>query len=99
MPTRIPLSTDPRQRLSVQLGGEACEMRVRYGVLVDAWTFDLSIAGVDVLRGRRIVLGTDLLRAHALRLGSLVAVATDAPGSDPAEGDIGGRVVLVHEEP
>lgn len=97
--TIIPTTAAPYQKFSIPLAGQVVKFTIRYGALTDAWTFDLVIEDVEVLRGQRITLGTDLLRAYGLGLGSIVAVALSDPETDPGEGDLGSRVLLIHEEP
>lgn len=97
--TIIPTTTSPYQGALVNLAGRQIEIEIRYDQPADVWTFNLKEGDDYLLRGRRIVLGTDLLRAHALGLGSIVAVALTDPERDPGAGDIGERVLLVHQEP
>lgn len=97
--TRIPITAEPYQQFQVDLEGRLITMRVRFGHLTDAWTFDILDEDlVDLVRGKRITLRTDLLRGHAWQLGGLVAVASHDLGDDPGAGDFGvdGRVNLFH---
>lgn len=95
----IPTTATRYQKFTVPMAGEIAAFTIRYGALTDAWSFDLEVGGVYVLRGKRITLGTDLLRAYGLGLGSLAAVALSEPERDPGDGDLGSRVLLIHEEP
>ncbi len=95
--TRIPITpASIFQIFQVELESRPVTMTIRYGFLVDAWTFSIEEDGVPLVRGQRLVLGTELLRGHALRLGGLVLVAAFDPGIDPAEGDFDERVSLFH---
>lgn len=98
---RIPISGFPRERLVVSLQGRSIAIRTRYSSEAEAWTLDVSEADpggseVPLISGRRITLGNDLLKGHALRLGALYAIDTTGTGSDPGAGDLGSRVLLFH---
>lgn len=93
---RIPIQDVPFQKLSLTLEGRTIDMTMRYGNLNDAWTYDLEEDGVELVRGQRVVLGTDLLRGHAWQIGGLVAIAQSDFGTDPAAGDFAERVSLYH---
>jgi len=92
----IPFTAAPYQRLTITLEERLVRITLRYGALNDAWTFDMAEDGVDLVRGQRVVLQTDMLRGHALKLGGLVAVATHDVDVDPAGGDFPDRVTIYH---
>lgn len=94
--TILPVTSEPYQQMTVDLDGQLVGLTLRYGTLTDAWAMDLAREGADILRGQRLVLGTDLLRAHHFGLGALFAFAARDPGVDPGRGDLGDRVLLVH---
>lgn len=92
----VPLTNSPKQRLVFEMEGEDIVITVRYRTLTAVWDFALERAGVVILAGQRILLGTELLRAHNFRLGALFAVDRSESDRDATREDLGSRVVLVH---
>ncbi len=75
------LNDAPDQEFTTILNGQRCTMRFRYSPTTDRWNFDLRIGDVQVLYGRRVVGGTDLIGAFGFGIGSIIAVSFD--GSKP----------------
>lgn len=75
MATEILLSNAAAQEFTTLLAGQRCTLRFRYSPTSDRWSFDLVIGDVEVLTGRRVVTGVDLLAPFGFGIGALVAVA------------------------
>jgi hypothetical protein len=75
------LRDSANQKQTVIVAGQRCTLRFRFNPSADRWTFDLRIGDTDVLFGRRIVLGADLLQPFGFGIGGLIAVSQD--GSEP----------------
>jgi hypothetical protein len=71
------LNDNPEQKITTILNGKRCTVRFRYNVTTDRWTFDLRIGDQDVLFGRRIVEGADLLGPFGFDVGGMIAVSFD----------------------
>lgn len=82
----IPVISAPFQRLTTVLSGKAVAIELTYNATAGRWHLDLSIEGVPVLKGRRLVTGADLLRPFRLGVGKLAVVdwagQTGEPGRD-----------------
>lgn len=74
----------------------------RYNPRDVSWYLDLGDAsGVALVRGIRLVIGTDLLRAHKTRRipqGSLDVVDKSGDSIESGKDDLGGRVVVTYTE-
>ena len=70
------------QKLTTIIAGQRCTFRFRYNPTTDRWSFDLRIGDRDVLFGRRVVPGADLLDPFKFGIGGLIAVPFDAPVAD-----------------
>ena len=88
------------QTFATTFAGKPCEMRWRFNPTSDRWSFDLSIEGVEVLRGRRLVLGIDLLAAFDFGIGALFAVDYARAGAVPDYRNVIDRKVRIfqHDE-
>lgn len=92
----IPVSTDPKQRFTIELGDQLVEISIRWSTLCEVWSMTIAKDGVDLIRGARLLVGIDLLGSHQLGLGSIIANAIDSPDLDPTRDDLGTRIQLVH---
>ena len=96
----IPLSTSPKQSLSLNLDGREITLKVRYSDLVDVWSFDLyertDSVETPLVLGVRLVMGIDLLAQYGLGLGSVRCYAASSPGQSPSREDLGNRVRLIY---
>ena len=92
----LPLSPDPSQRFTVQLGRVKYDFYVKFNSRSGVWTFDLSVASTKavLLQSVPIVLGADLLEPYNLDIGRLIAADTSNRGRDAAADDLGTRVKL-----
>lgn len=93
----LPLTPDPSQRFTVQLGRVKYELYVKFNSRSGVWTFDLAIVNTKavLLQSVPIVLGADLLLPYNFDLGRLIAVDTSNRSRDAAAEDLGTRVKLV----
>ena len=76
--TELLISDAADQKFTTVLSGQRCTFRFRYNPTNDRWSFDLRIGDRDVLFGRRVVPGADLLDPFQFGLGSVIAVLVDA---------------------
>ena len=93
---QIPLTTYPNQTFRIVLDDQDVGFSFSFAHVAQMWDFNLSVEGVEVLTGQRLVLGTDLLRAHNFGIGALIAYATADRGHEAARSDLGSRVMLLH---
>lgn len=92
----IPVLDVADQKLGLVLSGRRVTLRLRYNVVTDRWSFDMSIDDDPVLHGRRIVLGADLLGAFDFGIGAIFAYRA-AEGAQPSRTGLpAGRVKLYH---
>ena len=95
---RIIVADVPDQRFALRTDGGRITLRLRLNPSIDRWAFDLSRDDEEVLFGRRIVTGVDLLAVFGLGVGSLFAheaTPEDVPNRD---GLVSGRVQLFHAQ-
>jgi hypothetical protein len=88
------LNDAPDQEFTTILAGQRCTFRFRYNVSTDRWSFDLRIGDDQVLYGRKLVSGTDLLGAFRFGIGSILTLSID--GSAPDRTAIPTRRVRVY---
>lgn len=90
----------PRQRLRATLDGAEFEFRLYWIERCEGWYMDLATAaGVDIIVGRRISVGSWLLRGvvHAQRpAGALTVVDLSGDDAEPGPTDLGDRVRLMY---
>ena len=87
------------QKLTVTLAGKVCDFRFRFNPTANRWSFDLAVAGVGRIAGRRIVVGSDLLAAFGLGIGGLYAGDVEMAGLEPDyDNIIRRRVRIVHRD-
>lgn len=90
------IADEADQQFATVLNGRRVTIRLRYNVMTDRWSFDLSIDDLPVLHGRRIVTGIDLLEPFQFGIGMIVA-APIKQGSLPDRDDLpNGNVKLFH---
>ncbi len=94
--TIIPVTSEPAQSFEIALEGQTVTMTLDYQTLSDGWVLGISREGLPLLSGQRLVMGTDLLRAHNFGLGGIFLFAAENPGKDPGRTDFDDRVQIVH---
>ncbi len=92
----FPVSDNDLQTFTMPMEGQTIRVTLRWIRRTGYWSMDLARDGADILRGQRIVMGTNLLRAHNFGIGGILAVASVNDGEDPGRDDLGSRVQLVH---
>ena len=63
--------TTTTQRFVFTMERESITVFLRFNVLADRWSISLERAGVTILAGQRLVIGTSLLSSHNFKLGEL----------------------------
>lgn len=98
---QMPLTSDPSQTFTTQLGSVKYYFEVKFNSRNEVWTLDLyDDASRDVIAlGLPIVLGQDLLEPYNFGIGSLVALDANAQGQDAGADDLGARVFLYWASP
>jgi hypothetical protein len=71
------------QEFTTIVAGRRCTFRVRFNVTTQRWSFDLKIGDTQMLVGRRIVLGVDLLAPFDFAIGSILAIDYEGNGNLP----------------
>lgn len=96
MIAELPLSSDPSQSFTCQLGAVKYYCEAKYNSRNGVWSLDLydDAARSPILLGMAIVLGVDLLEPYNLGIGRLVAVDGNATDRDATADDLGTRVTL-----
>lgn len=92
----FPVLDEADQQFGAILGDRRVTIRLRYNGTTDRWSFDLSIDDLPVLRGRRIVLGADLLDAFDFGIGAIFAYPAVEGAIPDRAGLPAGRVKLYH---
>lgn len=97
----LPLTADPAQTFTCQLGDIKYFIQVRFNSRSGVWTLDLldDATRVLLLAGAPIVLGVDILEACNFGIGSLIAVDLSSTGLDATVEDLGTRVALFWVSP
>lgn len=91
----FPITNSADQQFGVVLNDRRVTIRIRYNPTTDRWSFDLSIDDLPVLYGRRIVIGTDLLKAFDFGIGVLFALPS-VDGSLPDRSSLPAGLVRVY---
>lgn len=93
----LPLTSDPAQRFTVQLGRVKYDFYVKFNSRSGVWTVDLAVASTKamLLKSIPVVLGADLLAPYNLAMGRLIAADTSNRSRDATVEDLGARVKLV----
>jgi hypothetical protein len=95
--SELPIIFAPSQTFSATLAERRCDFTMNYSEWSDRWSFDLAIDGVDVLHGRRIVVGTDLIAPFNFGIGEIVALDPSGGNAKPGRTELpDGRVRLYH---
>lgn len=92
----IVLTDAPDQEFSTILAGQRCRLRFRYSPTTERFSFDLDIGDRPALRGRRVVLGVDLLAPFALGIGRIFAAEFEGRGALPTKAAIAERRVRIY---
>ncbi len=97
----LPLSPDPSQRFTVQLGRVKYDFYVKFNSRSGVWTFDLAVSSTKavLLQSIPIILGADLLQPYNLGIGRLIASDTSNRSKDATSDDLGTRVKLIWFSP
>lgn len=96
----IPVISDPSQRLSTSLSGRRVDLTFNYNSWADRWCFDLEIDGAQVLAGRRIVNGVDLIEPFNFGIGKIIAAPWGESEAEPGRNELpSGAVRLFHYDP
>ena len=89
----------PWQRLETYLSDTQVALELFYNTFLGRWALTFEVAGVVVLRGRRMVPGTDLLAGYDLGLGRLFLVNWAQDGSEPGRDELpSGQYRLIHDD-
>lgn len=91
----IVLTDAPDQEFSTILNGRRCRLRFRYSPTTERFSFDLDIGDVPAIRGRRVVLGVDLLAPFGLGIGRIFAADYEGKGALPTKAAIAERRVRI----
>lgn len=84
-----------KQKSSLILAGRRVSFRFWYNQVSERWSFDVALDGADVVTGRRIVTGVDLLAPFNLGIGAVFALSTN--GEEPTRDALmNGTVRLYH---
>lgn len=78
------ITTASDQKFSTVINNRRVTLRFWYAGFNDRWSFDLAIDGEDVLTGRKVVEGSDLLASFDFGIGVLFAYSEkgNEPGRD-----------------
>ena len=91
---QLPLTSEPSQNLTVQLGAAKYDIYVRWNDRANVWCLDFTdnITSITFLSGIPLVLGADLFFPYAANIGSLVVNDEDNTGMDAGPDDLGNRI-------
>ena len=92
----LPLSSDPAQRFTTQLGDKKYDFDVKYNDRSGVWTMDMADNAnkLPILSGIPLVLGQELLEPYNLTMGRMLVVDGTNQGKEAGTDDLGGRVKL-----
>jgi len=85
------------QEFTTLIAGQRCTFRFRYNVTSDRWSFDMKIGETQVITGRRVVLGIDLIKPFCLGVGAIFAVDYEGNGNAPDRTAIPERRVRIYQ--
>ena len=92
----LPLSSDPAQIFTTQLGSVKYDFEVRYNDRSGAWTLDMAdnTTKAAILSGVPLVLGQELFAPYNLNIGRIIVVDTNGTSQDATAdaNDLGTRV-------
>lgn len=92
----LPLSSDPAQRFTTQLGDKKYDFDVKYSDRSGVWTMDMADNAnkAAILSGIPLVLGQQLLEPYNLSIGRMLVVDGTNQGKEAGSDDLGSRVKL-----
>lgn len=90
------LNAAPDQEFTTVLNDRRCTLRFRYNVTTNRWSFDLRIGDDQVIHGRRVVTGVDLLAAFDLGIGGIFAGDFEGKGAEPGRTEIAERRIRIY---
>lgn len=92
----LPLSSDPAQRFTTQLGDKKYDFDVKYNDRSGVWTMDMAdnASKLSILSGVPLVLGQELLEPYNLAIGQMLVVDGTNQGKEAGPDDLGDRVKL-----
>lgn len=101
----IPVSTDTdSQRLEVDLSGVTYLLRLRWNDRAGCYMLDLMTPDeTPLLVGRAVRTNQDLLEGsrvgRSVPPGRIIPIDVSGRNEEPARGELGGKVLLVYQEP
>jgi hypothetical protein len=78
----------PDQEFTTVLSNQRCTLRFRYSPTTNRWSFDLRIGDDQVLFGRRVVTGVDLIGSFNFGIGGIFAADFEGKGAQPGRTEI-----------
>lgn len=98
---QLPLTSDPVQDFTINLGGQQWELLIRFNDRGQFWTMDITDynSQAALVLGIPILLGCDLLAPYILGNGAMAAVDTNGLGQDAGPDDLGTRVLVYWYSP
>lgn len=97
MAQEIPLTSDPSQRLEIELNGIRYFFTVSFNWNGGKWYFTLENSTGTIIKGVSMLLGQDMLDAHEdIELGQLWMIDLSGKNEDALFDDLGSRVIMVH---
>ena len=90
------LNTAPDQEFTTVLNERRCTLRFRYSPTTNRWNFDLRIGYEQVLFGRRVVTGVDLLGWFNFGIGGIFAADFEGKGAQPGRTEIPERRIRIY---
>lgn len=87
----------PDQEFTTLIAQQRCTFRFRWNVWDEAWSFDLKLGDTDVLFGRKVVLGVDLIKPFNFNIGVIFAVDTEDKGNVPNRTNLPLRIVRIFQ--
>lgn len=94
---KLPLTSDPVQTFTTQLGDTKYDFYVRFNDRAGYWTTDITdtYSQTKLISGMPLLLGCDLLDPYLLMAGRMMVydeLGTSTDAGDPDTGDLGSRV-------
>ena len=97
----LPLTSDPAQGFTCQLGDAKFYFETSYNSRSETWVLSLSddATGTQIFTGVPLVIGVDLLDPYNLPYGALIAKDKTGQGLEAGADDLGSRVALYWVSP
>lgn len=97
----LPITTDPAQEFTIQLGDLSAKVTVVYNSVSGIWSLSLAnnVTQESLLDGAALVLGTDLLGSFNYGIGALVCVDYIGSGAEATLDTITTQVGVVWFSP